>query len=426
MKGVDRISCLPDSILSHILSSLSTKAAVRTSVLSTRWRNLFTLVSNLNFEFDVQHMHWRERHKSSTVKSFMCFVDRVLFFHTVNVDKFRLECGKRVDSDRIYGWISAALRRGVKHLDINIAFDKFTLPGALFTCRTLVTLKLDSGFVLHVPKAVHFPYLETLHLKSVEFSNDDSVSSLFSCCIALQDVVIEKCNTENIDNFNISHHLLKKLTILDSFDNSNCWLMIDTPNLAYFKYKDHVAAGYSLENLASIVSADIQFLTEDEDLHDITPFFKGICIVRSLILSLNSLKLLLGCEPLPVFSTMVELKIFKKWSENHWWSNSMDEGLEILLSRSPELEKLSFPQVVLSSLPEQVPSCLLFKLKAIEILDFKEDEECIGKAKYILKNGGALENFTVHTYICEGKRLKMSKVLLASPRKSNHCNFLIL
>ncbi|KAK9041856.1 hypothetical protein V6N11_016945 [Hibiscus sabdariffa] len=372
MKGVDRISCLPDSILSHILSSLSTKAAVRTSVLSTRWRNLFTLVSNLNFEFDVQHMHWRERHKSSTVKSFMCFVDRVLFFHTVNVDKFRLECGKRVDSDRIYGWISAALRRGVKHLDINIAFDKFTLPGALFTCRTLVTLKLDSGFVLHVPKAVHFPYLETLHLKSVEFSNDDSVSSLFSCCIALQDVVIEKCNTENIDNFNISHHLLKKLTILDSFDNSNCWLMIDTPNLAYFKYKDHVAAGYSLENLASIVSADIQFLTEDEDLHDITPFFKGICIVRSLILSLNSLK------------------------------------------------------VVLSSLPEQVPSCLLFKLKAIEILDFKEDEECIGKAKYILKNGGALENFTVHTYICEGKRLKMSKVLLASPRKSNHCNFLIL
>ncbi|GMJ07428.1 hypothetical protein like AT3G59000 [Hibiscus trionum] len=108
MKGVDSISGLPDSILSHILSFLSTEEAVQTSVLSKRWRYLFTLVSNLNFEFDEKHIHWRKRHKSSTVRTFMCLVDRVLFFHAGNVDKFHLKCGKRVDSDRIYGWISAA------------------------------------------------------------------------------------------------------------------------------------------------------------------------------------------------------------------------------------------------------------------------------------------------------------------------------
>ncbi|GMI65336.1 hypothetical protein like AT3G59250 [Hibiscus trionum] len=205
--------------------------------------------------------------------------------------------------------------------------------------------------------------------------------------------------------------------------------MIDTPNLSYFKYKDNVAAGYSLENLESIIWADIEFVCDDDDedlLADMTAFFKGICVVRSLVLSLHSLELLLGCETLPVFSTMVELKIFKIWSENAWRPSSMDEGLESLLSRSPELEKLSFPQVVLSSLPEEVPSCLLFKLKAIEILGFEDDEVCIQKAKYILKNGGALENFTVHTYVGEERRLKISKVLLASPRKSNHCNFLIV
>ncbi|XP_039029199.1 F-box protein At4g09920-like [Hibiscus syriacus] len=424
MKGVDRISGLPDSILGHILSFLSTVTAVQTSVLSTRWRDLFTLVSALNFEFEEQHMDWSKRHKSSTVKNFMCFVDRVLFFHRANVDKFRLKCGKRVDSDRIYGWISVALWRGYKHLDLNITLDKFTLPGALFTCRTLVTLKLDIGFVLDVPKGVHFPNLETLQLNSVEFFNDNSVINLFSSCSSLEDVVISRCNMKNISSFNISHHFLKKLTILDLCNSSKYWLMIDTPNLAYFRYNNCIIAGYSLENLTSIVCADIQFQIKDDDdlLVDITDFSKVFCIVGSLTLSLYSLQLLLRCESLPVFSTMIKLKICSGY---HRWLK--DGGLETLLSRSPELEKLSFPREALRSLPEEVPSCLLFKLKAIEISFFENNEECIRKAKYIIKNGGALENFTIFTYGYgdEKERLKISKVLLASPRKSNKCNFLI-
>ncbi|GMI65338.1 hypothetical protein like AT3G59200 [Hibiscus trionum] len=395
MKGVDRISGLPDSILSHILSFLSTEEAVQTSVLSKRWRNLFTLVSNLNFEFDEKHIHWRKRHKSSTVRTFMCFVDRVLFFHAANVDNFRLKCGKRVDSDRIYGWISAAIRRGVKHLDLNISLDKFTFPGALFSCRTLVSLKLETGFVLDVPKGVHFPNLETLHLYKVKFLNDDSVKNLFSSCTSLADVVICRCNMKNISSFNISHHSLKRLTILYSFDGSNCWFMIDTPNLAYFRYNDDMVAGYSLENLESIVKADIQFsIKYDDNQADMTSIFQGVSMASSLSLCATSLKLLLSCEPLPVFSTMVELNI---WPVNLWLGHSIDKGLELLLSRSPQLEKLCFFQQLLISLPEEVPSCLLSKLKAIYILSFKNDEDCMRKAKYILKNGGALENFTIRT-----------------------------
>nr|KJB13639.1 hypothetical protein B456_002G086200 [Gossypium raimondii] len=279
VRYVDRVSDLPDSILCHILSFLSTKDAVVTSILSTRWRYLFTLLSNLDFDLG-EFTSSDRRPKSSSSKIFLSFVGKMLFFHKTNVDKFRLKCGIRVDCCHVYGWILAAVWRGVKHLDLNISYTNVkTLPDALFACRTLVALKLDIHFVLDVPKGVHFPSLKTLF------------KILFSSCTNLEVVIIEKCNMENINNFNISHHLLQSLSILHSNDSSNCWLIIDFPNLAYFKYIDHVVGGYSLENLQSIVSVDIHFIIEDDDLQaDATALFREISNVRSLLLSSTSLK----------------------------------------------------------------------------------------------------------------------------------------
>ncbi|TYI96586.1 hypothetical protein E1A91_D01G083200v1 [Gossypium mustelinum] len=108
------------------------------------------------------------------------------------------------------------------------------------------------------------------------------------------------------------------------------------------------------------------------------------------------------------------------------WSSS-DKGLETLLASS-QLEKLYFIQEVLCSLPQKVPCCLLYKLKTIKITNFTDEKDCIGKAKNILTNGGALQKLTIRTglYISEEEKLETYQVLLASPRKSKQCRILFI
>ena len=48
--AIDRISSLPDEILTYILSFLSTRNAVQTCILSKRWINTWTSVPVLEFE----------------------------------------------------------------------------------------------------------------------------------------------------------------------------------------------------------------------------------------------------------------------------------------------------------------------------------------------------------------------------------------
>ncbi|CAN1275995.1 FBD-associated F-box protein At1g66310 [Linum perenne] len=69
-RRVDRLSNLPDSVLHHILSFLSTKSAVQTTVLSRRWRCVWKHVSVIDIRGDS--------FKYNQYESFNRFVDMVL------------------------------------------------------------------------------------------------------------------------------------------------------------------------------------------------------------------------------------------------------------------------------------------------------------------------------------------------------------
>ncbi|KAK6945683.1 F-box domain [Dillenia turbinata] len=80
----DRISKLPNAILARILSHLPTKLSVSTSILSSKWRYIWTSVADLFFEFG-EAVRRDPR--------FINFIDRVFALHNPN---------KRIRSLRIY------------------------------------------------------------------------------------------------------------------------------------------------------------------------------------------------------------------------------------------------------------------------------------------------------------------------------------
>ena len=259
----DRISNLPCKVLCHILSFLPTKHAVATSVLSTKWKNIWALVPILDFE-DSLLLH-EENLLNKPVGdlrvSFSSFVDRVLILHKApRLHWFRLKCAQNYESSHVNAWIYQALRRYVQKLDLCVP----TVHGALFRSESLVYLKLGTNFVLNVPASVLLPSLKTLHLNSIEFSDDASTHKLISSCPVLEQLFIEECGMKNIRCFNISAHALKCLAmecaILDNeYATEFCGykIVIDAPKLEYLRLYDYVAEGYHFKNLKSLIEAQV-------------------------------------------------------------------------------------------------------------------------------------------------------------------------
>ncbi|KAL1180901.1 hypothetical protein V6Z11_A02G009900 [Gossypium hirsutum] len=208
----DRISNLPDHIRCHILSFLPIQEAVRTSIISTKWRNLFASISTVDFDTYLL-CGLTDRN----VDSFKNFVDRLLKFpNQLSLDCFRLR-GDEFDSwnDGDYdfdvsGWICAAVCRGVKEIDLFLDNFCHTLPDLLFTCHSLLTLTLTAKYskIFEVPSEVCLRNLKTLCITNSVLVGD-SLNRLISNCHVLEDLTFDECVPSCL-----SLHL-KKIEILD-------------------------------------------------------------------------------------------------------------------------------------------------------------------------------------------------------------------
>ncbi|KAG7561375.1 F-box domain [Arabidopsis thaliana x Arabidopsis arenosa] len=321
---MDRISGLPDEILCHTLSFLSTKEAASTSLLSMRWRNLFTFTPNLRFVEEDEDL-FNGNTGLDVFRSFCDFVDRVLAVSGNSpVKEFTLNYHHDVESAHINLWISNVLSRGVlDHLYLHVlARGRTPLPLAVFTCKTLVKLKLGRGFVIPmVPESASLPALKSLFLDCIRFDNHGyAFEALLSACRVLEQLLIRGMDFEDWEWCRtVSSATLKRLTISCLGFRGFCdadfkSTTFDTPSLTYLDYASFLPDEYPIVNLDSLVEAKLNLMGMRivTNIRNPTNLIKGLRNVEILDLStLKTCEVSVLCSFLFFCSILLQLEKIK-------------------------------------------------------------------------------------------------------------------
>ncbi|KAH7842089.1 hypothetical protein Vadar_001382 [Vaccinium darrowii] len=431
--------------------------AVATSVLSTRWKEFWTLVTCLDFD-DKLMLQGRKSNRAALQTSFVGFIYRVLD-RVSCLDKFRLKCCQSYDVSHVNAWVAAFIKYHVKELDLSVPLEHSTdhvLPQDLFSCGTLVVLKLGTKFILNVPASVCLPSLKILHLDSVELSDEDSIKRLLLGCPVLDELSMIKCVGKDVRVIHISAPLLTKLTYRSKGKESYFWrsiflgipadsdykIVIDTPALLHLELFDYEAEVSLVKNLSHIVKADINIHSKA-----MTDLLLGISEVQYLHLKYNCPEAVHRIvTQMPTLHNLTSLVLGAGYVGSEWLSQ--------LLVKSPCLESLVFKEgyhiehnsdeeesdeddddeeegdnkPLLWHLPRNIPSCLLLNLKIIKFEKFHGNDGDWKMVEYFLKNAEVLEKMMVQSDGTYGTYsdvaedgLEMATKLLMLPRASRTC-----
>ncbi|KAJ4706771.1 F-box protein [Melia azedarach] len=347
----DRISCLPNPILSHILSFLPTKDAVATSILSSRWKLVWTSLTNLCFDdrLCLEDEEDTDVLTNDASTMFENFVNRVLVLsYPVDINKFSLHCCKLRYLACLHSWVSIAIMRNVREIELNIkipySFMSVELPESIYTSKTLEVLKLNSDFSIKLPPSgLCFPSLKILHIE-IEYSVDNLTEPLFSSCPVLEDLSIMVHLHGHFATFNISSRMLKRLTLKfwhdDELTLTEHHVVISTPSLDYLSIKDWPPVSYMLYELHPLTKVVVDFSSlyaigryKDVCYDLASPYvvqlLKGITNTKFLSLSWDTISVAVDSFPTFPNLTCLEVEILSGW-----------ELLSVLLSSAPNLESL--------------------------------------------------------------------------------------
>ncbi|KAF3577947.1 hypothetical protein DY000_02034756 [Brassica cretica] len=141
--------------------------------------------------------------------------------------------------------------------------EAIRLPGSLYTCQTLVTLRLLYTFIVDVPLTICFPSLKTLRLRRVEFSNDEIVPRILSGCPVLEDLTVVREHNGSVKNITIMVPSLLRLTVLDfkfgsQVPGNDVGFVIKAPSLKSLTVVSQVSWVCSLVNMPNLVKANIK------------------------------------------------------------------------------------------------------------------------------------------------------------------------
>ncbi|XP_048633737.1 FBD-associated F-box protein At3g49020 [Brassica napus] len=385
----DMISELPEALLLHILSYVPTEDVIATSVLSKRWKSLWKMVPKLEFKF-LSMLRIDD-------------VYRLLILHKAPfLESFHLKIEDAKGRSDISFLIGIAFSHHVRELVLNLCHDdqkKVRFPSVLCSYNnTLEVLELAQDVLLDFPSRVCFNALRELHLCHVEFKDEESVCNLLSGCPRLQDLVVERYSSFDVETYTIAVPSLQRLTIEDdgSQDMYGGGYVINAPSLKYLSIKDLYGIDFCLiENAPELVEADINDVSHIDNEN----ILASLTSAKRLSFQLTMFLYLPLCIKYPtgsIFYQLVSLELDIKGI--NWWNL-----LSFMLDSSPKLQSLKLDGSCWEDCPvgwewnepKCVPECLLLHLETLVWRSYgwqREDEKQV--ATYILKNAKQLKKAT--------------------------------
>ncbi|CAN8271254.1 unnamed protein product [Cochlearia groenlandica] len=430
MSGHDRISDLPESLITQILLHLPTKDTAKTSVLSTKWKNLWLKVPGLDLDYADFRFSENEQVFSSFIDSFL------VRNPNSRLEKFKVNYS-RFEMLRSTDLIESAISRGIRFLDLesNTFYRDSSderiypavdyMPWNLYTSKTIVSLKLSfSGFSCNDPEksfVVSMPCLRSMHLNQVHWNADTmNLEKLVLGCPVLEELTYVRALHSNFEDDDVvltrvRSRSLKRLYVpfVYGFDCrptlAKHTFEIDAPGLEYMSLReDHFDRIVLVKNLAclSTIDLNIKFAVihgqsfDPEDLekrNEIRNFLNGIIGVRHMIISHQTLKSLERYSKVglvPKFNSLSRLEAE--------FTRDLLKYLPVFLESYPNLKHLILKILYFKDEETKdklvgVPRCFDTTLECVEVKGFHLWEEDHEKkiASYFLENSAFLKKLTL-------------------------------
>ncbi|KAK2414343.1 FBD-associated F-box protein [Trifolium repens] len=382
MPNADRISALPVEIQCRILYLLPFKQIMATAFLSKRWRRTHTKMTDINLD-DRPYLH--------DEMTLNYFYNRVVLFllrikHTLNTFTF-VSAGPSETGLEIM-----LAHREVKHLNITFlnssSFPTLIMPYSAFTMSTLVEINLNGLTIDHLQiVGTNLPSLKILHFTNVRLLKLKFLFKLLSVCPLLEDLLLKNLQVINKTVPDGAIELLKPFPKLRKVDISDSDLSCCLLPLKLFYNVEFLRTQVALQSLEEDLSA-----TKFLNLTHLELSFEEKYYWNWLI------EFIRGC---PILQCLVIRKI----------------GGGYGLLRSDDDQPWLHPQFV--------PKCISLQLQMFSFINYGANESESQFIKYIIQNASLLHNVSIHRNVSSNppKELQMIKELHFCQRDSAQLHF---
>ncbi|WZZ38611.1 hypothetical protein YC2023_034870 [Brassica napus] len=407
IRGEDMISSLPEPLLCHILSFLTTEQAVQASVLSSRWRHIWRWVPRLELD------------SSDFTDNQACgyFIDKFLAFQGKNyLREFKLTIDHDIfggDASLYEPCLSKVDMRKLERFQVEntfgpVSFDDFPTPLTLSVCEALVCLKLHYVRLNDDLKSLSLPCLKIMFLEDVVMPSDAAAEALISCSPVLEVLKICLSKDDFVVALRVCSPSLKSFTLKGV---ERCYVcrhysvLIDAPKLEYLSLMDYYHfRSFEITSAAESfkVDIDVDFAEKSNfmlEMMIIYSFLNNFSGVKDMTMSWRTLQFIYEIHrmsTLPKFHDLTRLRATV-------CLNASPELLPMLLESCPNLKHLTlelfihYPVASIGGLSTvRLPRCLVSSLESVEIESpVTEEATELDLARCFMRNSTTLKKLVL-------------------------------